>query len=297
MMNTNVPRLNPQDLMAMDPDQRRQMMQNRMNSGTRLSDLGRLEMADPKINLPDDTNAQNLINNAQFSRTRANRLLNLGLEEMVPGTVVWDPDGQGFTASFSKWFPGDVVNARAATDDGVPRLGLAEYQDGTLRYNDGTIYTNGTPNESLATNGRLSVRLEFENSLPVKASVQTTSHDVFTINYKYRPDFCNGQFPAEFNRVQSGGTTMFTLRLQELEIADQPLPRTELDPSAVFRGSFPLLTTIIHSNGAPYELKEGRLVPPQTPAEYSDMIANMRAKGLIHALDGQSATNTNAPLR
>ena len=56
-MDTNLPRLNMQDFMAMDPDQRQQLMQSRRKSGTRLPDQGQLEMDDPKINLPDDPNA------------------------------------------------------------------------------------------------------------------------------------------------------------------------------------------------------------------------------------------------
>ena len=278
LMDTNLPPFNVLDLKAMDPDQRQQWMQSRRNSGSRLPDMGRLEIADPKINLPDDTNAQDLVNLGRFSRVRANRLLNLGMEEMIPGTIVWDPDNQGFTASWTlhtDWFPAEAAHARSGRRPG--RV--------------------GTPDVVLPTSGQLSVRLEYENGLPVKATVRIDPDHVNTINYKYRPDFCNGQFPAELSRVDNAGNTLFSLRLQELDLADQPLPKSELDPSAVFRGKFPVLTSIIHSNGAPYELKDGRLVKPQTPEEYSNMIADMRAKGLIHVLDNQPVTNTNGPIR
>jgi hypothetical protein len=195
---------------------------------------------DPKLN-PPGSDPGGMEREVRVHRITANRLLNLGIQEMIPGSVVWDEVNKSFTADYNKLFVPDEFGAVVKT-------------------------TDGSETSKDISSGRLSAQLEYENGLPTKATVAYAEGGrVFTIAYKYSPGFCHGQFPVEISRVQDG-VTVFNMRLQKLEISKNPLPQAKLDPREAFKGSYDKLITTIYSNGVAYvqDSDSGELKPALT---------------------------------
>jgi hypothetical protein len=176
----------------------------------------------------------------------AQRFLNLGIYEMVPGSVIWTNDEPRFTATY------DMPNAF--------RLEVKTSANGT------PIETNRLP-----MHGQIVVDLKYERGVPIKAIGATDAGQTFTIVYKYRPEFYAGRFPIEFTRyfdesLDEDGRS-YTIRVMELQFATTPIPTEAFDPHQALKGKF--VSASMVENGIRFrQTKAGVLVKPQYAQEY-----------------------------
>ena len=145
----------------------------------------------------------------------AHELICLGMGEMVPGTAVWTNGQPQFTATYDE--PGafrPVVERDAA---GAP------------------IRTNFPP-----LHGQMTVKLTYDHGVPIQADTlldqpagALDTGNLFTLTYKYSPDFAGGRFPVEFDNyyypAPGRREKSFTIRVHELELAPGPIPIADFD--------------------------------------------------------------------
>jgi hypothetical protein len=149
-------------------------------------------------NHPDDSWSMQ----TRMISTPVRRLVNLGIEEMEPGTATWEKGADHFTA-------------RACRE---------------------SLSTEGN------ASGIIEVRLTYSNGLPVSAVVTqpgSRRNDQTLISYKYDPAFFDGRLPVEFTTVKLlRGPAKLTLSIKKLEISKSALGAAELDPAMALAGKY-----------------------------------------------------------
>jgi hypothetical protein len=160
------------------------------------------------------------------------RLANLGMEEMIPGTVVWDnKDTNSFSAAFSRNMPGPRGRGRGP----------------------------GNVPQRLSIQGNMRVQLHYKNGVPETANVQVNGQGDFpanltySVSYEYDPAFYDGRLPVMFTKIDSLGDKVFTARFRQLEMSREPLALSEFNPSELFKNH--IGGTIVMSNAQPYSLE------------------------------------------
>lgn len=184
-----------------------------------------LRLFDTSLNRPDNSWSMQI----KMASTPVRRLINLGIEEMIPGTVMWERGSDHFTA-------------RASKD---------------------SFSTDG--NDS----GVIQVRLSYSNGLPREAMVTQTGQDETVITYKYDSSFFDGQLPVEFISAKPlrGSTAKIKLTIQSLVLSPVALTSAELDPREILKGKYHQLFVV--SNNVPNSVaKNGGLHPVLTPTEF-----------------------------
>jgi hypothetical protein len=180
-------------------------------------------------------------------RYAARRFLCLGMYEMVPGSVIWTKDRTQFTATYDE---PDASNPVIERD-----------------INGSVLRTNMVP-----FHGQMTVKLKYENDVPVEADINLDGKMQHFVTYKYSRDFEAGRLPVEFSRYsdrahkESGRG--YTIRVKSLELASGPIPISELDPHAALGRRFFLPK--VFTNGVAYrEGPNGELQPLPTLEELS----------------------------
>lgn len=188
-----------------------------------------------------------------IAKTPIRRLVNLGMVDMVPGTLVWDK-------SNSNQFSADFRIELLQPLPGVP-------DDGPGKVSSPSI-----------SQGKMMVQLHYESGVPISASVQERgkgdflSNGKYSVRYKYDPDFYHGRLPVEFAMFDSDGTN-FIARFNQLDLSPKHLASSEFDPDEVLKGTF-IRSILVTSNGVTYAQRPARLgqpavlVPPMTPEAY-----------------------------
>ena len=169
-------------------------------------------------------------------------------------------------------FNGPIIHSGSVTN--LKQLSVEDFMQLGEQFNVNLVRNLGFPNISrtdrvmdkkhkciLSTlNGRpVLLHLTYENGLVASALLEDTkSKEKYTmVRYSYNPQFREGQFPIGFVQynVSKDGTNptpLCTVRIDELELSNQPLETSEVDPHTLFRSQEP--TFIFASNNIPYEV-------------------------------------------
>ena len=115
------------------------------------------------------------------------------------------------------------------------------------------------------------LRLMYDKDIVTSATLRDarTGRDTALVNYRYDTSFYGGRFPSEFTRsfILQGGTIeeLCVVRVFELELTNQPLPESEMNPRDIFSGE--KATTLFFSNNVSYEVTQGGARKIRTAAE------------------------------
>ncbi|HZQ47771.1 MAG TPA: hypothetical protein VFC07_12205 [Verrucomicrobiae bacterium] len=212
-------------------------------------DQGVLMCSDPALNPPGTP-----LEGEMMRRITVNRLLDLGIQPMVPGSVKWDKGQEQFTAGYKLAGPMFVWHRDA----------------------------NGTASKTnTVEGGHLVVTLSYEKNVPVTASVKEDSGRTYFIKYKYRSDFYKGRLPAEwtFYNDSSFGekAEVFTLRLLKLELSQSGSSLAAFDPRQALGKKIKQYG--IWSNGVQYWVQpKGPMQPVLSAEEFMRRDARVRAQ-------------------
>jgi hypothetical protein len=148
---------------------------------------------------PPDYSSSMLI---KMAATPVRRIVNLGIEEMEPGTASWVEGSDHFTAR--------VCHESLSTGRN--------------------------------TSGIIDVQLTRSNGLPEKAVVTQPgpeAKDETVISYKYDPAFFDGRLPVEFTTSKPlRGANTLKISIKKLEISPSALGDAELDPRKALKEKY-----------------------------------------------------------
>ena len=192
---------------------------------------------DPKANNPDGDSG-GVVQLESTCKGTVDLFLALGIKEMLPGSAVWDQDKHRFTAK---------------TEDGKDFV----------------------------------VETTLENGVPATAYILTDDGQKYIkIQFKYSPGFYDGQVPIEFTAywVKPGAENeqskhskdlkIYDIRVKALEISNEHLDKTLLDPTGIAGSS----TRFFYSNNILYWIrKSGKVSRVLTIEEANKEIERIRA--------------------
>jgi RNA polymerase sigma factor (sigma-70 family) len=195
---------------------------------------GYIILFDPKINKLGG-NSGGTVELESVTKMTVDLFLSLGIKEMVPGSAVWDQDKQRFTAK---------------TKDGKD----------------------------------LVVETTLENRVPATAYILADDGQKYEkIQFKYSPGFYGGQVPIEFTAYwikpaakndPSEGQKIYDIRVKALEISDEHLDKTLLDPNEIAGRS----VRLFYSNNIAYWIgKSGKATRVLTIEENEKEIERIKA--------------------
>jgi RNA polymerase sigma factor (sigma-70 family) len=196
---------------------------------------GYLVVFDPKANKPDGYSG-GVVQDESICKMTVDLFLTLGIKEMVPGSAVWDQDKKRFTAK---------------TEDGKD----------------------------------LVVETILENGVPATAYILADDGQKYElVQFKYSPGFYGGQVPVEFTAywIKPGAETeksndqkIYDIRVKALEISDEHLDKTLLNPTAIAGNS----AAMFYSNNVLYQvIKGGKVSRVLTTEENEAEIKMLRDK-------------------
>lgn len=193
-----------------------------------------LELADQRMNA-----RKTLSDIVGVSKWPINRILNLGIQEIVPHTLVWAEGAGSFTAQCC--------------------------QD--LSDESGTIL------------GSVNVQLHYTNGLPFAATTRDSWGLETEVTYTYDPGFFGGKLPMAFDvkqlRPESG--PMFGIRIRNLKLSKQHIDLTQFDPRIILKGNYRGL--ILFSNDLSYSVSRlGRMRPTLTAEQAQRLTTDAQAK-------------------
>jgi RNA polymerase sigma factor (sigma-70 family) len=175
----------------------------------RLTQNNILVLADTKIN-----SAQSIAQVAGISRWPVRRFLNLGIEEMIPGTVQWPKGADHFTAKCEEFL----------ADEGNKDFGTVD------------------------------VQLHYAGGVPLTATIKDSFGLQYEIRYKYDSAFFNGKLPTGIDAMGMAANAvpmkMFNLQIDKLQLTNSPIALAEFDPTLVFKGQH--MGYIFWSNNVSY---------------------------------------------
>ena len=199
---------------------------------------GPLQLADMKFN-----SQYAHLQVGSISSLPIRRLLNLGILQMIPNTLVWVEGAEHFTAKCVK--------------------------DQTEEYKAEDIRT-------------MDVRLKYMNGVPLTATTKDPWGGETEIIYKYDSLFFEGKIPAAFDvmwfHAGSAQSILYSVQIKELQLSRQHIDLNEFDPRIVVlkknnRGY------IVLSNDHPYSvLRGGQMVPTPTAEEAQEQMAHVQAQ-------------------
>ena len=135
------------------------------------------------------------------------------------------------------------------------------------------------------------IRLRYTNGVPMSAIFRDAAYgnSGILVTYKYSDAFYGGRLPIEFTRFAMSPTVgdghetpEFTIRFRNLQVSDESLTDTVLDPRATFK---PMqMGVIIWSNNVPYSTIRNVMRPVLTAEEGAIRNQNIRARRHAAAL-------------
>jgi hypothetical protein len=177
--------------------------------------VGLLMMFDPSLN----TNSSNPKDPMYWDQTspseiEAHRqdislLMNLGIEYIVPGSIIWQPGATNFSAGFRG--PGNQVVVSTNLD-------------------------NHPTTNYIADERTLLVRLTYDRNVVTAAHVKYVGSSKdwdYLLKYEYDNAFCNGHLPCGwtlFDKDDGDGSISYKVKIHDLELAESGLPSDLLDP-------------------------------------------------------------------
>jgi hypothetical protein len=203
--------------------------------------VGLLMMFDPSINTnssdPKDAMYWDRTSPSEIEAHRqdVNLLMHLGIEDIVPGSIIWQPGATNFSARFRG--PGSQVLVVSNTPGGPP----------TTNY--------------IADERTLLIQLTYDRNVVIAANVKYSdvSENVgYLLKYEYTNAFCNGHLPSGwtvFDKNKDNGSLdiSYKVQIRDLELAEGELPSDLLDPRKALAKEWKQVG--ITSNNVAYWLK------------------------------------------
>jgi len=177
--------------------------------------VGLLMMFDPSLNTnSSDPNApmywdQTSPSEMETSREGINLLMHLGIEHMVPGSIIWQPGATNFSAGFS----------------GVGNLMVVSRSPGA------PPTTN-----FLKDDGTLLVQLHYDRDGLAAAKVKYADRSElwdYSLKYEYDNAFFNGHLPCGwtvYSKTDENEKILYKIKIRDLELTGDRLPPELLDP-------------------------------------------------------------------
>jgi hypothetical protein len=199
-----------------------------------------LKLVDRKINDPD----QEWLAERANSMWPVRRFLNLGMEHMIPNTLIWTNGADNFIAECDQALDGSNTNR-----------GKFEVQ---LHYVKGVPLT-ATTKDVWGTETEITYKYDstfFGGQLPVEFNVVKISQD-----------------------IHGPVSKLFSLRIKKLQLSENPIDASALNPTVSLKEKYKIL--IVLSNNVAYGVTRlGKMQPVISPEEANQRSAQAQAKRL-----------------